>query len=109
MAFHVHFAHQIVFHIGIFGVHECRQPQPWLHVHPPAIKVEVIVAAALRLVGSIDADDIVVVVLDPDAPDKVSPLNFLVRNNVEDQRAHVSQEFLPLILKIVILLVEAMA
>ena len=71
--------------------------------------MEVKVAATLRLIGSVHADDVVLLVFDPDSSYKVRSLDLLVRNNVEDERAHIAKKFLPQIFQVIVLRSESMA
>ena len=56
--------------LRLFNVDGHRQPDAGLHVHPPAVEVEVVFGGILiggTGVGAVEADDVAVLVLDPDA------------------------------------------
>src|SRR5262249_8787536 len=62
-----------IFQIGFFGIHERGQPDTWPHVEPPAIEVQIVTAAGMRVVCAIKTDDVVILILHPNAA-KESPL-----------------------------------
>ena len=109
LPFHADLADKVIFHVGVFGVNQRGQPQSRLHIHAPAIKMEIEVAAALRLIRAVHADDVVLLIFNPDTAYEVRSFYLFVWNNVEDERAHVAQKFLPEIFQVVVLDIEAVA
>ncbi len=106
LAFHVESAGNGVLGIGLFGIDVSRKPQSGLHVDPPAIEVEEGIQAGARFVSSIEANDVVVLVLDPDAAQEVRAFDVFFRDHVEDQRAYVSEELLAKILQLIVIFIE---
>src|SRR5712692_5041920 len=57
-------------------------------------------------VGAVKPDDVVVLVLDPDAAEEPSFAGFRQRRHVEDQAAHLAQEFTAHVVKVLVLAVK---
>ncbi len=69
--------------------------------------MKIVFHVRIRPIGSVDADNVVVLVFNPDPPLEAKLIaTHLKRHNVEDQRAHFAQELLALIFQRVMLLVE---
>ena len=62
--------------LRLFHVNGHRQPDSRLHVHPPTVEVEVVARVVLGAgpgIGAVEADDVAVLILDPDAADRSGP------------------------------------
>src|SRR5215471_9073624 len=91
--------------IGLFCIDVCWQPHIGADILSPAIEVEVHLRQAGGAVGAIETDNVVILILNPDAPFEC-PVACLFRLNVENKTADRTQEFTPDIFEIVIVPVE---
>ena len=71
--------------------------------------MEIKVPAALWLVGAVDADNVVLLVFNPDATDEMRTFDLLVGHHVEHERPDVAQKLLSLIFEVIVVLIEAVA
>jgi hypothetical protein len=58
-----------------FNIHGDRQPLSGLHIHAPTVEVEVVLARILFIwprVGAVEADNIAVLIFDPDAAEEAA-------------------------------------
>ncbi len=100
----------LAFHaLGFFDIDGHRQPDAGLHVHAPAVEVEVVFRGILvggRGKGAVEANDVGILILDPDTA--IEPPH--ARNlgvNVENPGAHRTQELPPHVAEYVMLLVKS--
>ena len=91
----------------VLDIHRRRRPHSRLHVHTPAVEVKIVVGFVVWIadVGTVEPDDVAVLVLDPDAPEE-TPRASLLRAHIEDPCAHRAQELAPHEGEVVVLLVE---
>src|SRR5258707_13106286 len=95
--------------VGLFGVDVSRQPESRTHVDAPAIEMEIEFRAGIDLVAAVEPDNVVVLILNPDASDKKWPLHVWARHHVKYQRADFAQELLAERLQFVVGIVKVMA
>src|SRR5690554_4106960 len=80
---------------GLFNVDGDRQPDARLHIHAPTVEVEVVAGIVFRArsgVGSVEADDVAVLVFDPHTAIKAAHAGNLGMD-VKDPGANRTQEF----------------
>src|SRR5208282_3668340 len=94
---------QSILQIRFFGINHRGQPYPGPQVLPPAIKVQVITGARMRVVSAIEANDVVILVLDPDTAKKPAFASVLLRRHVHHYAAYFAQKFPPHEREIVVL------
>src|SRR5437588_9742076 len=58
-------------------------------------------------VGAVKANDVEILVLNPDSSEKASLARLRIRRDVKHQAAHFAQEFTSYIIKLVVLLIES--
>src|SRR5438105_8566684 len=81
-----------VTHIGFFGVNVGRQPLAGAHVFAPAIEVEIHLRCGGRPIGSVESDNVVVLILSPDASFESSERT-LLRSDIENKCSHFTEKF----------------
>src|SRR5580692_11039973 len=92
--------------IRLFRVHIGWQPCSRPHVQPPAIKVKEEIDLRLRIVASIEPDDVVVLILNPYPAQEAHTLLPFPGLNVNHQAAYLAQKFAPNKIELVIALLE---
>ncbi len=93
--------------IAFLAIHERRQPKPWLYVRAPAIEMEVPAGVPVAAVSAIEANDVIILVFNPDASHEPAMVALFGGCHVENQAAHFAKEFAANIVKLVVLLIEA--
>src|SRR5260370_25101478 len=81
-----------VFEIGLLGIDKRRQPDARAEVLPPAVKVQVIAGSRMRIVSAIEADDVVVLIFDPDAAEEPALASVFLGGNIHDNAAYFAEE-----------------
>src|ERR1700734_1827677 len=97
---------EVMFARGFLAVNIGGQPDPWLHVHAPTVKMEIGVVVRLVRIRAVEPDDVEIVVLDPNAAYKRSLVRFFSGLYIDDDASNFSQEFLPYKGEVVIILLE---
>ena len=69
----------------------------------------VLVPRGLRRVGSVQADDVVVLVLNPDPADEQAITSVFLWRDIEHHAAHVADELTVNIAEVVVITIEALA
>src|SRR6516164_8875954 len=92
--------------IGLLAVNIRRQPHTWLHIHAPAVKMQVCVVVAAVAVGSVETDDVKLLVLNPNAANEQTFGCVLSRHHVNHVAANLAKELLPDEVKRVVLFLE---
>src|ERR1700693_2771907 len=93
--------------LAFFAINEGRQPEIWLDVGAPAIKVKIPTGVTTAAVSAIEAHHVVILILNPDSSEEAALAGLLARGYVEHQAAHFSQEFAPHIIEFIVLFIEA--
>ena len=96
--------------VRLFNVDGYRQPDSRLHVHPPTVEVVVVARVFLGAgagISAVKADDVAILVFDPDAAEEAAHACNLGMHIV-DPGAHRTQELTPHIAEDVVLVVEAL-
>src|SRR5437899_1788302 len=88
-------ARHSIMQIGLFAINVGRQPQTRAQVQPPAVKMQIVTVARSGSVSSIEADNIVVLILHPDSSGKSSTAGVLLGLYVDHEATDFSQEFSP--------------
>src|ERR1700723_3037268 len=75
---------------GFLAVNIGGQPNPWLHVHAPTVKMEI--GIVVRLVGicAVEPNDVEVVILDPYPSYERSLVRFFPGLYIDDNASHFS-------------------
>src|ERR1700726_949802 len=81
-----------VFEIGLLGIDKRRQPDAGAEVLAPAVKVQVITGSWMRIVSAVEADDVVVLIFDPDAAEEPAFAGVFLGGNVPDDAAYFAEE-----------------
>src|SRR5437660_9035193 len=97
----------LVVEAALFAVDKRREPEVLPDVGPPAIEIEIVAGQRRPTIRAVEADDVKILILHPDAPDEASLVALLRRVDVKNQAAHFAQEFAPHVLDVVVRLVEA--
>src|ERR1700719_817385 len=92
--------------LAFFAVNEGGQPQIWLHVGAPAIKVKIPTGVAATTVSAIEAHHVVVLILNPDAPEEATFAGLFTGGYVEHQTAHFAEEFAAHVIELIVLFIE---
>src|SRR5260370_33938089 len=84
---------------------------PWarLSFGPPAGEMKFPVGGRAAAVAAVKADNVEILIFDPDAPKEPALAGLLLRRDVEHQTAHFTEEFPPHVIELVGLLVEAIS
>src|SRR6202521_5810705 len=83
---------QTVLEIGLLGINKRRQPDAGAKVLTPAIKVQVIAGSRMRIVSAIEADDVVVLVLDPDPAEEPALAGVFLGCDIHDDAAYFAEK-----------------
>src|ERR1700674_862047 len=83
---------QTILQIGLLGINKRRQPDAGAKVLTPAIKVQVIAGSRMRIVSAIEADDVVVLVLDPDAAEEPALAGAFPGCDIHGDAAYFAEE-----------------
>src|SRR6202030_1817709 len=94
-------------HLAFFAINEGGQPEIWLDVGAPAIKVKIPTGVAASTVSAIEAHHVVILILHPDASEEAAFAGLVTRSYVEHQAAHFAEKFAAHIIKFVVLFIEA--
>src|ERR1019366_8398030 len=92
----------------LFNVDGDRQPDAGLHVHAPAVEVEVVAGIVFRLgpgVGAVEADNVAVLIFNPNATVEAAHAGNLGMH-VEHPSADRSEEFAAHVAEYIVLLIE---
>src|SRR6266566_6860104 len=95
-----------VMQIALLAVNKRRHPDTWLYVGSPAVEVEVPAGVPVAAVPAVKPHNVVILILDPDAPQETAFAGLLHRGHVEHQAAHFPKKFTPHVIELVMLLVE---
>src|ERR1700731_3138002 len=107
LRFEIELLGQRVMQLAFFAVNEGGQPEIWLDVGAPAIKVKIPTAVAAAAVRAIEAHPVVILILHPDASEEAAFPGLFTRSYVEHQAAHFAEKFAAHIIKFVVLFIEA--
>src|SRR5438552_4865356 len=91
-----------IMQIGFFAVNVGRQPEARPQIQSPTIKVQIITVMRSRAIGSVEADNIVMLVFYPNSPNETAA-GMLFRLDVDYQATDLSQEFSSDKVKVVVL------
>src|SRR5215831_4403254 len=94
--------------IRLFRINISRQPHIGTDVFAPAIKVEIHLRHAGRTVGAVETDNVILVILNPNAAFERSAAS-LLGHNIKNQAADGAQEFTTDIFEVVRVPVELAA
>src|SRR4029077_13958256 len=92
--------------VRFFAVDVRRQPGSGAHVEAPTVEVEVSSHLGLREVGAVEADDIVILVFDPDTPLKAPRRGLRFGLDINHETANFAEELPAHKREVVILLLE---
>src|SRR6202162_4528625 len=92
--------------LAFFAVNEGGQPQIWLHVGAPAIKVKIPTGVAAAAISAVEAHHVVILILNPDASEEAAFPGLFTRGNVEHQAAHFAEEFAADVVEFIVLFIE---
>ena len=81
-----------VFEIGLLGINKRRQPHAGAKVLPPAVKVQIITGSRMRIVSAVEANDVVVLIFDPDAAEEPALAGVFLGGDVHDDAAYFPKE-----------------
>ena len=95
--------------VTFFAVDIGRYPISRYQVQPPAIHVEVVAVARRVSIGSVQADDVEVLIFYPDAAQEAASSGVFFRCYVKYQRADVARELAPDVAEIIVRPVEIVA
>src|SRR5208283_6230765 len=88
-------------------VDESGQPETRLHIGAPAIEMEVPAGVAVPVVRAIEANDVEILIFHPDASHEAPLVILLGRRHVKYEAAYFAEKFAANIIKLIVLLVEA--
>ena len=77
--------------LRLFNVDPTGSHRPGLQIFAPAIEVEVVgvvVVAIATGIGAVEANDVAVLILNPDAAGEAAVAGTRLRMDIKDQRAH---------------------
>src|SRR5215471_21656566 len=97
---------EAIFQVRLFGVNVSGKPHSRSHVQTPAVEVQIQAGARLRIISAVEADDVVVLVFDPDASFETSSTGVFPGRYIDDDAAHLTQKFATHECKVVILALE---
>src|SRR5579863_2667307 len=91
---------------GFFAIDIGRQPDSWLRVHAPTVKMKIGVVVRLVGISAVEPNDVEVMVFNPNASCERSLGRFLSGLHVNHNTSHLSQELLSHKREVVIVLLE---
>ena len=94
------------FEIRLFDEDVRRQPQAGLQIQAPAIEMQVVAVAGTRRIGTVEADDVVFAVFNPD-PAQEASAGIALGLNVDHDATHFPEKLLPHKFEVVVLLLES--
>src|SRR5215469_13498992 len=92
--------------IRLFRIDVGRKPDPRPHVQAPAVEMEKEIDLGLRIVRTVEANDVVSLILDPDPAQKSDRFLSFPRLNIDHQTADFTEKFSPNEVELVVLLLE---
>src|SRR5262249_4547496 len=95
-----------ILRLGLLGINVGGQPQTRLHVDAPAVEMEVELALGIWAVGSVEANNVEILIFYPDATQKVRRLVLAFRNHVNYARPAPAQKLAAQVSEFVMLLIE---
>src|SRR5207253_39286 len=84
-----------------------RHPLARLHIGAPAVEVKIPAGVPAATVGAVKSNNVVVLILDPDAAKKPALADLILRRDVKHQAAHFAKEFAAHVIELIVLLVKA--
>src|SRR6266568_2922474 len=97
----------LVVEAALFAVDKRREPEILSDIGPPAIEIEIVAGQRRPAIRAVEADDVKILILHPDAPYEASLVALLRGVDIKDQAADFAQEFAAHVLDVVVRLVEA--
>src|SRR5262249_25273355 len=107
LRFEIELLAQRVVKVFFFAVNKSREPHTGLNVGAPAIEIEIPAGVAAAAVRAVEANDVEILVFDPDAACEASLAGFWKRGDVEHKAAHFTKKFTVNVVELVVLLIEA--
>src|SRR5260370_6234306 len=81
-----------VSHAALFAVDERREPLVLSGIHAPAIEIEVVAGQGRAAVGAVEAHDVEILFLHPNAPDEAAFARLGQWIDVKDQATHLAHK-----------------
>src|SRR5205085_8895129 len=104
-----HFVLRSKAEVAFFAVDVSRYPVSRDQVQTPAIHMEEVSITRAWSIGAVQADNVEVLVFDPDASQKASVPSAFLWRDIEHQRANITQKLSPRIAKLIVRLVKVVA
>ena len=92
--------------VRFFCVDIRRKPGPGAHVHPPTLEMEKEIDFWCGKVSSVETNDVVVLIFDPDSTQEARCLFTFAGLNIDHQASNFTQKFTPNKVELVIALLE---
>src|SRR5262249_52909653 len=105
--FEVELLAQRVVQIFFFAIHERREPNSRLNVGAPAVEIKIPAGVSAAAVGTVEANDVETLILNPDAACEASFAVFSKRGDVKNEATHFPEEFAVNVVEFVVLLIKA--
>src|SRR5271170_4569913 len=79
-------------HVGLLAVNVGGQPRAGTKVQAPTVEMEIETGLGVGGIGSVEADDVVILILDPDSAHKAADTRAFLGFGIDHQAAYFSQK-----------------